>query len=140
LADALRLIGDALEPIDDRHQRGDGLERELLATALLDDLGVQGVTQPVDALLGFHGLAGEGRVLREESLDGAVKHRNREIGDLAEALDGDGHVHRGEGQDLARDALGVVPDALELGVDLDRDVREAERAGDRLLPDDELQA
>ena len=45
-----------------------------------------------------------------------------------------------EAQDLARDALGVVAHALELEVDLDRAVGEAQVQAHRLLPHQELQA
>jgi hypothetical protein len=53
---------------------------------------------------------------------------------------GRGHLRVDQLQDLARDALGVVADALELQVELDGRVGEAQVAGHRLLAYEELEA
>ena len=140
LADALRLIGDALEAVHDGLKRGEGLERNALLRAQALELGVELEPQPIDLLLGVHRAPRERGVLAHERFHGAVEHRDGDAGDLAKALDRNGHVGRAKHEDLARHALGVVADALELRVDLDGDVREAQRPRDRLLAHDELEA
>ena len=83
----------------------------------------------------------QGGVLAHEGVDRVVEHRDREVGHLHDPLaDGGGRGKAAQAQELAGDALGVVAHALELEVDLDRAVREAEVQADGLLPHEELEA
>ena len=94
----------------------------------------------VHLVLDLDGPLREARVLVDECTHGVVEHGDREFADLGEELVGDGGLRAAEEQDLACDALRVVPDALQLQVDLDRRVGEAEVAGHRLLAQQELDA
>ena len=74
--------------------------------------------------------------------DRVVEHRDGDVGHLdeapAERLGRLGQVAQAE--DLPGDALGVVADPLQLEVDLDGAVGEAEVDADGLLPHEELEA
>ncbi len=140
LADALGLIPHPLEAVDDGHQGGQRLQGNPPLLLHADEVGVELVPLAIDQLLGLHGPPGQGGVLGEEGLDGGMQHRDGPPGQLAVAFGGQGELERAEDDHLAGDALGVVTDPLELGVDLDGGVGEAQRAGHRLLAHDELQA
>ena len=140
LADRLGLIAHPLEAVDDGHQRRQRLERQLALSLQADQLGRQLVAQAIDVLLGLHRLLGQRHVLVDEGLDRGVQHRDGPAGDVRELLLGELVLDGGQHQDLPGHALGVVPDPLQLGVDLHRRVGEPQRAGHRLLADDELQA
>lgn len=124
----------------DHHQRIERFEGDLVFPAELHQVGVEPALERVHPFLGRAGPAGEVGVLRDKRLHRVVQHGDGKVGDLGVALDGDGHVGGGEFQHLAGDALGVVADAFQFEIDADGGVGQAQRAGDRLLADDEFQA
>jgi hypothetical protein len=141
-AHVARLVGDALEAPADRDDRLRHLRQDRPAAQRLDNLVVELAQERVDRRLRQDHAARDRRVLAHERLDRVVQHRDREVRHLDEPL----AQRRGralearQAQDLARDALGVVADALELEVDLDRAVREPQVQAHRLLPHQELEA
>jgi len=81
-------------------------------------------------------------VLGDEGLDRVVEHGYGEGGHLDDPV-ANRLRHRGQAaqaQDVPGDALGVVAHPLELEVDLDRAVGEAEVDAHGLLPHEELEA
>ena len=132
-ADVARLVRDALEAAADRDQRLERLRLELLVPERVDDLGVELAEQRVHRRLDRDDVLRERRILPDERLDGVVEHRDRQVGHLDDPLEEavGWPRHAAQPQELAGDALGVVADALQLQVDLDRAVGEPQVARPR---------
>ena len=97
------------------------------------------MAESVDDLFALHRFFCEICVLRHERFDGALQHGNGLVRDLLDTFVWNFHVQRQQTQTLSCHALGVVADALELRIDLDDRVDEAQRASYGLLPNDELE-
>ena len=114
--------------------------RELVPPAQLHQLRVDAVAQHVRLLLHHHRPLRQIGILLQESLHGLSQHAD---GQLAE-LDENGVRRLGfqpaDGEHLAGDAFRIIPDPLQLLVDLDGGEDEPQMAGDRLVAHQEFQA
>jgi len=139
-ADVPGLVGNAFETAHHHGQRIQRIERHLVFAKQMDEVLDQFALSQVDAVLQLNRLARQLGVLLHERLDRVVQHRGRMSGELDELLARESGGHLAQFQQPPRDALGVVPDALELEVDANRAVGEAQRARHGLLADEELEA
>ncbi len=135
------LVGHPLEAPPDVDERLQHLGLDQLLLERLEEVAVELAEERVHGGLHQDDALRQRGVLPHEGVDRVVEHRDREVGHLHDPVtDGRGRGKAAQPQELAGDALRVVAHALELEVDLDRAVGEAEGHPDGLLPDQELEA